>query len=115
MQYLIKNYRTMFLLRGLAAILFGVLTLVWPRISLTALVLLFGIFAVVNGVSAVAAALRNREEQLQEIADTCAMTLDEVRAAAKQEMRIQKLMQKHHVTRQEAIASIVAEDTFMME
>ena len=62
MQHLIKNYRTMFLSRGLAAILFGVLTLVWPKISLTVLVLLFGIFAVISGVSAIVAALRNREE-----------------------------------------------------
>ena len=62
MQHLIKNYRTMFLFRGLAAILFGVLTLVWPKISLTVLVLLFGIFAVISGISAIVAALRNREE-----------------------------------------------------
>jgi uncharacterized membrane protein HdeD (DUF308 family) len=62
MQHMIKNYRTMFLFRGLAAILFGVLTLVWPKISLAALVLLFGVFAIISGVSAVAAALRNREE-----------------------------------------------------
>lgn len=63
MQYLIKNSRTMFLFRGLAAVLFGVLTLVWPKISLTVLVLLFGIFALVSGVSTIATALRNREEQ----------------------------------------------------
>jgi uncharacterized membrane protein HdeD (DUF308 family) len=61
MQHLIKNFRTMFLFRGFAAILFGVLTLAWPQISLTALVLLFGIFVVINGITAVAAALRNRD------------------------------------------------------
>src|SRR5437016_7361477 len=63
MQQLIGNFRTMFLFRGIAAILFGVLTLVWPNLSLTILVLLFGIFAVISGVTAVAAALRNRGEQ----------------------------------------------------
>jgi uncharacterized membrane protein HdeD (DUF308 family) len=62
MQHLIKNFRSMFLFRGLAAIVFGVLTLVWPGLSLTVLVLLFGFFAVINGVSAMVVALRNREE-----------------------------------------------------
>ncbi len=62
MQHLIKNYRTLFLFRGLAAILFGVLTLVWPKISLTVLVFWFGIFAVISGVTTVAAALRSRGE-----------------------------------------------------
>ena len=63
MQHMIKNFRTMFLFRGLAAILFGVLTLVWPGISLAVLVLLFGIFAVISGISTIVIALRSREEQ----------------------------------------------------
>jgi uncharacterized membrane protein HdeD (DUF308 family) len=61
MQQLIGNFRTMFLFRGLVAILFGVLTLVWPGLSLAVLVYLFGIFAVISGITVVAAALRNRE------------------------------------------------------
>ena len=61
MQQLLNNYRTMFLFRGLAALAFGILTLVWPNISLYALVLVFGVFAVINGVTAIVAALRNRE------------------------------------------------------
>ena len=63
MQQLIGNFRTMFFFRGIAAILFGVLTLVWPNITLVVLVLFFGIFAVISGITAVAAALRNRGEQ----------------------------------------------------
>src|SRR5262252_5557586 len=63
MQQLIGNFRTMFLFRGIAAVLFGVITLVWPRMSLTALVLVFGVFAVINGITAVAAALRTTNEQ----------------------------------------------------
>src|SRR5579884_851338 len=54
MQQMVSNFRTMFLFRGLAAILFGILTLVWPRMSLAVLVLMFGIFAVVPGITALA-------------------------------------------------------------
>ncbi len=63
MQQMIGNFRTMFLFRGLAAIVFGILTLVWPKLSLSVLVLLFGVFAVISGITAVAAALRNTREQ----------------------------------------------------
>ena len=62
MQQLLNNYRNMFLFRGLAAIIFGVLTLVWPRISLFVLVLMFGIFAVIGGITTIAAAFQNRDE-----------------------------------------------------
>src|SRR5438045_8018589 len=57
------NSRTMFLFRGIAAILFGILTFGWPQLTLSVLVLLFGVFAVISGITAVAVALRNREEQ----------------------------------------------------
>jgi uncharacterized membrane protein HdeD (DUF308 family) len=63
MQQLIGNFRTMVLFRGIAAILFGIVALVWPGPSLVVLVLLFGVFAVISGITAVAAALRNRGEQ----------------------------------------------------
>jgi len=62
MQQLLNNYRNMFLVRGIAAIVFGVLTLVWPKLTVLALVLLFGIFAIISGITVVAAALQNREE-----------------------------------------------------
>jgi uncharacterized membrane protein HdeD (DUF308 family) len=42
-------------LRGLAAIAFGVLALAWPGITLRALILLFGVFALIDGVSMLAA------------------------------------------------------------
>ena len=63
MQQMLGNFRTMFLFRGIAAILFGILTLVWPKLSLAVLVLLFGLFAVISGITAVVAALRNTGEK----------------------------------------------------
>ena len=40
------------LLRGMAAIAFGVLTFVWPGVTLVTLVLLYGAFAFVDGILA---------------------------------------------------------------
>ena len=50
----------LFLLRGLAAITFGILSLIWPGISLVTLILLFGAYALVDGVFALAAAIVGR-------------------------------------------------------
>src|SRR2546428_10900062 len=52
MQQMISNVRTMFLVRGIAAIVFGILTLVWPNLTLSVLVLLFGVYAVIGGITA---------------------------------------------------------------
>ena len=49
-------------LRGVAAIIFGVLALVWPGVTLAALILLFGSYAIVEGVFNVIAAVRGRGE-----------------------------------------------------
>lgn len=45
------------LLRGICAILFGVLTFLWPGLSLLTLVLLYGAFALADGVLSLAAAI----------------------------------------------------------
>jgi uncharacterized membrane protein HdeD (DUF308 family) len=45
------------LLRGVCAVIFGVLAFVWPGITLVTLVLLYGAFALVDGVLSLAAAI----------------------------------------------------------
>jgi uncharacterized membrane protein HdeD (DUF308 family) len=47
-------------LRGIAALLFGLATLVWPGVTLWALVLLWGAYAFVDGVAALSAAIGDR-------------------------------------------------------
>jgi uncharacterized membrane protein HdeD (DUF308 family) len=48
-------------LRGVAAILFGVLTVIWPGLSLAVLVILFGIYTLLEGIFNVIAAVRLRQ------------------------------------------------------
>ena len=50
-------------LRGVVAIAFGILTLFYPGITLTSLVILFGAFAFTDGVFTVVSAVANREGQ----------------------------------------------------
>ena len=61
MQQLLSNYRTMFLFRGILAVLFGVIALVSPKLTLSALVFVYGLFALISGITAVVAALRNTD------------------------------------------------------
>jgi uncharacterized membrane protein HdeD (DUF308 family) len=46
------------LIRGIAAVIFGILAFVWPQPTLVALVILFGAYAFVDGVFAIVAAVR---------------------------------------------------------
>jgi uncharacterized membrane protein HdeD (DUF308 family) len=48
----------MWVARGIASILFGILTVMWPRASIAAIVLLFGIYALADGVVLVGFAFR---------------------------------------------------------
>lgn len=50
-------------LRGLAAVLFGIIALLSPGITLTTLVLLFGIYAFIDGVFAIATVIKKRNGQ----------------------------------------------------
>ena len=49
-------------LRGIVAILFGVLAFVWPNITLTALVFLFGAYALVDGAFSIVAGIKSHAE-----------------------------------------------------
>jgi uncharacterized membrane protein HdeD (DUF308 family) len=50
-------------IRGVAAIIFGLLTFFWPGVTLAALVILFGVYAIVDGVFNLIAAFRGRTEE----------------------------------------------------
>ncbi len=54
---LAKNW-WLLLLRGIAAILFGVLAFGWPGLTLLTLILFYGAYALVDGVIAIIAAIR---------------------------------------------------------
>jgi uncharacterized membrane protein HdeD (DUF308 family) len=50
------------ILRGVAAIIFGVLALTWPGITLAVLIILFGAYAFADGVFALVHAISGRDE-----------------------------------------------------
>jgi uncharacterized membrane protein HdeD (DUF308 family) len=52
----------MIVLRGLLAILFGLGAFLWPGVTWLTLVLLFGVYAVIDGVIAVATGLRHTKD-----------------------------------------------------
>jgi uncharacterized membrane protein HdeD (DUF308 family) len=51
-----------FVLRGVAAVVFGVLAFAWPGLTLTVLVLFWGAYALVDGVLALVSAFRTQHD-----------------------------------------------------
>lgn len=49
-------------IRGVLAIIFGVLAFIWPGMTAVALVFMFAAYAILDGILSIAAAVRNREE-----------------------------------------------------
>jgi len=58
----LSRYWWVLAIRGVAAILFGIAAFVWPDITLAALVLLFGAYALVDGIFAVINGFSVRKE-----------------------------------------------------
>jgi uncharacterized membrane protein HdeD (DUF308 family) len=50
-------------LRGVFAVIFGVIAFAWPGITLAALVILYGAYAMADGIFAIAAAITGRPER----------------------------------------------------
>lgn len=57
-----KSWWTL-VLRGLAAVLFGILAYIWPDLTFTVLVLLFGAYALWDGVFALISAFRAQSDR----------------------------------------------------
>jgi uncharacterized membrane protein HdeD (DUF308 family) len=51
-----------FALRGVAAVIFGILAFVWPGVTLAVLVLFWGAYALVDGILALVAAFRTGQD-----------------------------------------------------
>ena len=60
---LVSRYWWVIALRGAVAILFGVLAFAWPGVTLQALVLLFGAYAVVDGAVAIIVGIKEYGER----------------------------------------------------
>jgi uncharacterized membrane protein HdeD (DUF308 family) len=52
-----------FLVRGAIAIVFGIMALVWPELTLSTLILLFGFYAIFDGVVAIWHGITNRDDR----------------------------------------------------
>jgi uncharacterized membrane protein HdeD (DUF308 family) len=57
----LSKYWWLLALRGLLAVIFGILAFIWPGITLFVLVLLFGAYAFIDGILSLVAAFRERD------------------------------------------------------
>jgi uncharacterized membrane protein HdeD (DUF308 family) len=59
----VSQYWWTLVLRGAVAILFGALAFAWPGVTLTALVLLFGAYALVDGIAGIVMGIKDYGEK----------------------------------------------------
>jgi uncharacterized membrane protein HdeD (DUF308 family) len=57
----IANPARTLLVRGAVAVAFGVLTLIWPTVTVLALAIVFGVYALIDGVMRIVGAIRDHE------------------------------------------------------
>jgi uncharacterized membrane protein HdeD (DUF308 family) len=57
----LSRYWWLLALRGVAAIIFGILAFVWPGLTLGALVILFGVYVLIDGISNIVTGFSHRE------------------------------------------------------
>ena len=62
LQTLARNWWVL-LIRGICAILFGLIAFAWPGITLFALVMLFGIYCLLDGITAIGVAVATRASE----------------------------------------------------
>ena len=60
---ILQRYWWMILIRGILAILFGILVFTWPGITLLSLVFVFGFYALADGIANIVTAIGGRREQ----------------------------------------------------
>ena len=58
---LLRRHWWVIALRGLLAVIFGLLALIWPEITVQVMVIIFGAYAVVDGLFTAIAAVRGRK------------------------------------------------------
>ncbi|MCA9953386.1 MAG: HdeD family acid-resistance protein [Ardenticatenaceae bacterium] len=58
----LSRYWWLLALRGAAAVIFGILAFIWPGLTLGALVILFGVYVLIDGVASLVAGFSHREE-----------------------------------------------------
>ncbi len=63
MKHILVNNWNLLVVRGILAVLFGIATLLMPGITLVVLVVMFGAYALVDGIVTSVMAIRNRKEQ----------------------------------------------------
>lgn len=60
MLHTLSRYWWLLALRGAAAVIFGILAFVWPGLTLSVLVILFGVYVLIDGIASLVAGFSNR-------------------------------------------------------